>query len=111
MLVFGALHWQLWLGGLLEDRVIFLTYCLRINYRLLHPLHSQVQPEAAQILAKDRMADWTVSYLVRDGGEITQAFFIVLFGGQWVEFLVDSLSHLSMSCNPSAVPVELHGTW
>ena len=56
---------------MLEDRVIFLTYCLRINYRLLHPLHSQVQPEAAQILAKDRMADWTVSYLVRDGGEIT----------------------------------------
>ena len=97
---------------MLEDTVIFLTYCLRINYRLLHPLHSQVQPEAAQILAKDRMADWTVSYLVRDGGgEITQAFFIVLFGGQWVEFLVDSLSHLSMSCNPSAVPVELHGTW
>ena len=57
-----------WWGGLLEDRVIFLTYRLRINYRLLHPLHSQVQPEAAQILAKDRMADWTVSYLVRDGG-------------------------------------------
>ena len=56
MLVFGALHWQLWLGGLLEDRVIFLTYCLRINYRLLHPLHSQVRPDSAQIVAKDRMA-------------------------------------------------------
>ena len=43
-------------GRVLEDRVIFLTYCLRINYRLLHPLHSQVQPDQAQILAKDRMA-------------------------------------------------------
>ena len=41
---------------MVEDRVIFLTYCLRINYRLLHPLHSQVQADSAQIVAKDRMA-------------------------------------------------------
>ena len=56
--LFSTVGW----AGLLEDRVIFLTYCLRINYRLLHPLHSQVPPELSQILAKDKAATFRVTF-------------------------------------------------